>query len=96
MSNNKSNTYTLEFKQHAAELAANSDQSISQTARDLGLKLTTLYGWMTKYGHKKHAEPLGQSGIDKELKRLQKENARLKMERDILKKAAAYFASEME
>ncbi len=41
--------YTLEFKQSSAKLAVESDQPIAQTAKDLGIKETTLYGWVAKY-----------------------------------------------
>lgn len=92
---NKSKVYSLEFKESSAKLAVDSEHSIAQTARNLGLKETTLYGWVSKYGNmpKKAINP--KVDADQELQRLRKENTRLKQERDILKKAAAYFASEV-
>ena len=91
----KKKIYTLEFKQSSAKLAVESDQPTSQTAKNLGVNETTLYGWVVKYGNmpKKIIKPTTED--QQELQRLRKENARLKQERDILKKAAAYFASEM-
>jgi len=99
MSKNKQ-VYTLEFKESSAKLAAESEQSIAQTARDLGINENTLHGWIKKYVPKSAAGNIAKPGhapnVYEELKRLQKENARLKQERDILKKAAAYFANEMK
>jgi transposase len=90
-----SSGYTTEFRQEAARLAIESDQSVAQTARDLGVNPNTLYTWITKY--QQPDSPTTHKGAgDKhpyeELKRLRRENALLKEERDILKKAAAYFA----
>ena len=88
--------YSLEFKQTSAKLAAESDQSVIKTAKDLGVNETTLYGWIAKHYHKKPKEPAEtKEALNDEVKQLRRENARLKQERDILKKAAAYFASEM-
>ena len=82
--------------QSSAKLAVDSEQSISATAGDLGVNATTLHGWVKKYYPDASVEksPNADQGVQEELKRLRKENARLKQERDILKKAAAYFASE--
>ena len=44
----KGRSYTLEFKESSAKLAAESDQSIAQTARDLGVNVNTLRGWVSK------------------------------------------------
>jgi transposase len=87
-------SYTLEFKQSSAKLAAESDQPIAQTAKELGINETTLYGWVTKYSPKLKQKTTVKSEAEQELQRLRKENARLKQERDILKKAMAYFAAE--
>ena len=96
MGKRKATNYTLEFKQSSAKLANESDQSISQTAKNLGINATTLHGWVNKY-YPKITTTKNISSIDllQENKQLKKENARLKQERDILKKASAYFASEM-
>jgi transposase len=93
---NKKKVYTLEFKKSSAKLAVESDQPIAKTAKNLGVNETTLYGWVAKYESmpKKQIKPISNDKI--ELQRLRKENARLKQERDILKKAAAYFASETQ
>jgi len=86
--------YSPEFKQDAVKLAVESDQPISQTARALGINPNTLYTWVAKY-HQPQAmgeEGAGDKHPYEELKRLRREIAQLKEERDILKKAAAYFA----
>jgi transposase len=88
-------TYPLEFKQSSATLAANSKESIQQVAAALGVHPTTLYGWVQKFHPKQPKEDGKKDDLYEEVKRLRKENIRLKEERDILKKAAAYFASEM-
>jgi len=90
-----SSSYSSEFKQDAVKLAVESDQSVAQTARDLGVNPNTLYTWITKYHQPDSPAAMNGSGAKppyEELKRLRRENTRLKEERDILKKAAAYFA----
>jgi transposase-like protein len=88
-------TYPLEFKQSSAKLAVESGSPVSETAKSLGISVTTLYGWVDKFHPKPQEDIAKKDPIHEENKRLLLENARLKQERDILKKAAAYFASEM-
>ena len=95
MAKRTNKSYLLEFKQSSAKLAAESDQPIAQTAKDLGVNETTLYGLVSKYAPKPKQRATVKSEAEQELQQLRKENARLKQERDILKKAAAYFASEI-
>ena len=88
MSNKK---YTKEFKVDAVRLALSSDKTQAQVARDLGVNENALYNWISKY----RGEVLsGEHGMspEQELAALKKEVAQLKQEREILKKAAAYFA----
>lgn len=97
MSNQKKqNPYTSEFKESAVKLAIESDQPVSVTAEELGVNKHTLHTWISKYrGHQfQKAGPVAEEHLYDELKRLRKENKRLTEERDILKKAAAYFAKE--
>jgi transposase len=95
MEKRKVKSYTEDFKQSSAKLAVESEQSISATARSLGVNEVTLHGWVKRYySVTPHAESAGKVDAYGEIQRLKKENARLRMERDILKKAAAYFASE--
>jgi len=92
----KPNHYTSEFKESAVKLAVESDQPISKTAEELGVNQNTLHTWISKY-HRPQKQKVGQieeAHLYDELKKLRKENKRLTEERDILKKAAAYFAKE--
>jgi len=92
----KQNYYTPEFKESAVKLAIESDQPVSKTAEELGVNTNTLHTWISKYRgpQVQKAGPVREEHLYDELKRLRKENKRLTEERDILKKAAAYFAKE--
>jgi transposase len=89
-----SSKYSSQFKQDAVKMAVESDQSIAETARNLGVNHNTLYTWIKKYRQENSPtnQEDGEEHLYDELKRLRRENDRLKEERDILKKAAAYFA----
>ena len=93
----KLNRYDKEFKAQAIKLALSSSQSILKTANELGVKGTTLYSWI-KGNRETYIQAEGDKGIDvhNELAKLRKENARLREEREILKKAAAFFAKESQ
>ena len=93
----KTRTYTAEFKASAVKLALESSQPMSQTARDLGISKDTLYSWVSTA--RDLAAPVTETGASgplyDELKRLRREVVVLREERDILKKAAAYFAKSV-
>ena len=94
---NKPNHYTAEFRESAVKLAIESDQPVSKTAEELGINKNTLHTWISKYHHPQEQNSVGrieEEHLYDELKRLRKDNKRLMEERDILKKAAAYFAKE--
>lgn len=89
--------YDKSFKEEAIRLALTSAQPVAKTARDLGIKDTTLYYWIRQAKDKAPSvsdEKGNESNLVEELNRLRKENVRLKEERDILKKATAFFAKE--
>jgi transposase len=86
--------FTREFKLSAVQLVNHQGYSISQAAKSLGVDATSVRGWVAKFGDEAGAAPSGEGAVAAELRRLRKENARLLMERDILKKAAAFFARE--
>lgn len=89
--------YDKAFKSEAIRLALTSNQSISKTARDLGLKDGTLYNWVSQERNKTKAKGnvAGQEiNLVDEINRLRKENMRLREEREILKKATEFFAKE--
>ena len=97
MSRETPNSYTAEFKESAVKLALESDKSVAQVAKDIGVNVNTLHTWIRKYSkHPTSVEKCNRSDehLYDELKRLRKEVARLTEERDLLKKAAAYFAKE--
>jgi transposase len=94
MSENKPKAYPVEFKESAVRLAIESDKSIAQTARDIGVNANTLYTWVDKYSKPKEQYMRTDEHIYDEVKRLKKALARVTEERDLLKKAAAYFAKD--
>ncbi len=87
--------YTLEFKLEAVRLVK-CGQSLSATAKILGVSDQTLHNWVKadREGRLVGADSKPVSLEQMEIARLRAENARLKMERDILGKATAYFARE--
>ena len=78
--------YTTEFKSNAVKLATEPGASVSEVARDLGVHETNLYEWVRRA---KEEEDGGLTFEEREeLVRLRRENRRLRMERDVLKKAS--------
>lgn len=97
MSTGKQSHYDEEFRQSCAKLAFDADQPVSKTAAELGIKAPTLYVWIKKYHpSSKTKSQSGASDLAEENKRLKKELLRVTEEREILKKAAAYFAKITE
>ena len=93
--------YSLQFKKDAVALYEdNVDLSLASAAQDLGVNRSTLYAWAQKLGTGKRARMDQQQKQAKQIsdaeriRRLEKENRRLREERDILRKAAKYFAEE--
>ena len=91
--------YSPEFREQAVELARVSDKTVAEVARDLSINDTTLGNWI-KAERAERGEP-DSTGLlpltaqeRAELTRLRRENLKLKSEREILKKAAAFFATE--
>ena len=96
MTRSKRARYTLEFKQEAVRLVE-SGQSIAAAARSLSMVDQTLFNWVkaSREGTLKGSDsPSKVSAEQMEIGRLRAELARVKMERDILGKATAYFAKE--
>ncbi len=86
--------YTLEFKVEAVRMVRNG-QSQSAVAKILGISTQTLHTWIKADDAGKLSGAGKQVSAEQmEIARLRAENARLKMERDILKKATVYFAKE--
>lgn len=86
-------TFTEDFKREAVRLTETSGRTITRVADDLGLGLSTLTRWKKRY---RDADLLAGPHEDtaRELARLRKENEVLRQEREILKRAATFFAKE--
>ena len=88
--------YTTEFKEEAVRLVE-AGQSLSEVARQLGLSKQTLFNWCGSSGRRGQQKSAKEVTVEEmDLSRLRAEVERLKMENEILKKAAAYFAKEMK
>lgn len=93
----KRRKYTREFKLEAVRLSEESEEPVAEIARQLGIGPSLLYGWRERFLEDgKEAFP-GHGKLrtsDDEVRRLRRENIRLREERDVLKKAIAFFAKE--
>lgn len=93
-------TYTREFKLEAVRLMETSDRPAAEIAMELGLRRNQLYKWKEQLANKGDDAFSGRPGPrpkaeQSEVNRLRDENARLREEVEILKKAAAYFAKDL-
>jgi transposase len=86
--------YTREFKISAVKLVNEQGYSPVEAGKSLGVDPNSVRGWLEKFSVEEGASPSGEGALKAELRRLRKENAKLLMEREILKKAAAFFAKE--
>lgn len=93
MSQRARKNYSQEFKEEAVKLVTEQGYSISEAARNLGVNPNVLGRWKRRFEQEMTGERL-KADERLELSRLREENRRLKMEREILKKAAAFFANE--
>lgn len=88
--------YPRELRRRAVELYRSSDRGLKQIAEELGIAVESLRSWNKQF-EVDVGEREGLSSDEREeLRRLRRENARLKQEREILKRAAAFFARETE
>jgi transposase len=93
----KRGVYTREFKVEAVKLVTEKGYSVSEAARSLGVGQTLLRSWTIKFKKEGDQSFPGHgklSPFEEEVRQLRAENKRLLMERDILKKATAFFAKE--
>lgn len=95
--------YSQEFKDSTIQLALNSEKSMKGIAEDLGVHYKTLTAWLLEYKRSNNLENSFTTGktqstskesLEEENRRLRKELSDVKKDREILKKAAAYFAKE--
>ena len=96
----KHQSYTTEFKAEAIKLIETNNGNVSETARQLGISMQTLSNWLNKA---KSGRLTGTAQYNAELNNILEENKKLKqqlkiaeMEKEFLKKAAAYFAKESQ
>jgi transposase len=90
--------YPEDFRREAVALALSTDESRAAVARRLGVNETTLRNWVANQlaDEARQRDPLAVSASEfEELRRLRQEVEELRTEREILRKAAAYFAQEM-
>jgi transposase len=94
----KRKRFTTDFKREAVRMMTRSDRAPADIARELGIHRNQLYKWKEQLGNGGgSASSRGRSGnSNDELTRLRQELERVKEERDVFKKAAAYFAKELE
>jgi transposase len=88
--------FTQEFRDEAVRLAETSGRTRREIAEDLGIGLSTLRHWIDRRREREidHPPEGHQEDMAAELKRLRRENEILRQERDILKRATAFFAKE--
>jgi transposase len=88
-------SYPKEFKEEAVALVTEQGYTVAEAAESLGVRANQLYDWKAKI---EAAKQDGALSVDErsELKRLRKENKTLRIEKEILKKASAFFAKEMK
>lgn len=91
----KRRQYTEEFKRDAVALVAEQGYKISEAARSLGINSNLLRRWKNELGGEILKDSLNKDE-KQELKQLRKRVRELEMEKEILKKASAYFAKEMK
>jgi transposase len=91
--------YTKEFREDAVKLVIEQGYSSNEAGRRLGVSQSNISRWVREY--RKDQEDMANGGVTRKeledkIRRLEKENRRLEMEREILKKAAAFFAKESQ
>ena len=92
-------TYTEEFKREALKLAANADMSVAQVERDLGITTGLIYKWRERYrvdATNDELKPSAEREAEAEIRRLKRELAIAREERDILKKAIQVFSKDRQ
>jgi transposase len=94
MARRRRRQFSPEFRAEAVRLVQSSDAPIATIAQQLGISKGTLCRWVDQT-RPSPREPLAEDERS-ELQRLRRENLQLKMERDILKKATAFFARQSE
>lgn len=84
--------FSTEFKESAVKLVNERGYSVSEAAKSLGVDANSIRGWLKKFGGEATIVTTGDRALRAEVQKLRQENKRLLMEREILKKATAFFA----
>jgi transposase len=87
-------SFSREFKVSAVRLVQQQGYSVSEAAKSLGVEAGSIRFWLKRYAPEVGGSIDGRSAMRAELRRLREENKRLLMEREILKKATAFFAKQ--
>ena len=91
--------YSKEYKEEAVKLVTEQGYTVAAAAKNLGIRENMLWRWkktIQEEAERTSSRNSSSLSSDEELRQLRAENKRLRMERDILKKATAYFAKESE
>ena len=102
MARKKVKSYSEEFRKNAVALADQPDKTAREVAESLGIHVNQIYNWRTQFKKLSKGQFKIIDGVDysksesDEMRRLKRDNAKLKKERDFLKKAVAYFADHDE
>jgi len=87
-------SFSREFKVSAVKLVKEQGYTVVQAAKSLGVDASCIRGWIKKFGGEAGPPQHSEAALRAEVQRLRQENQRLAMERDILKKATAFFARQ--
>ena len=87
-------SFSQEFKEEAVRLARESDRPLKDIASELGVSTTALRLWIRDIPDKKQSSAGRVLSLEEQVRKLKKENERLREEREILKKATAFFAKD--
>lgn len=92
MAKEKKVPHTKEFKEEGVRLTVTSGKSVTQVAKDLGIPLNTLHSWRQQARNERRLPISETETPEQKIKRLERELRMVTEERDIIKKAIAYFA----
>lgn len=95
MGKGKRRQFSEEFREEAVRLARESDRSVRAIAAELGISVTCLRNWLGAAPSEKQTTTKGRVlSLEEEVRQLKRDNERLREEREILKKATAFFARD--
>jgi len=88
--------FTREFKESVAKLVSEQGYTVAEAAKSLGVDPNSIREWVKKFPGNGSGASGGEGALRAEVRRLREENKRLLMEREILKKATAFFAKHQQ